>query len=405
MNTITNAMSTIAYAEMNFVSLSLCIIIYFLQKNHRTRIIEKATFNRILCYTSVILVLDSISWIILGCTQPGTPDRAAQIMHSLTLAAYFFMQCYLPMVLLRYCITASGAKIGRFWVLWLTLPLAVTVAQLVCNSFGNFAYTVLPDGSCTLESGFIFLAMWPLLYMLASAVTCLVYYIHASDSRKLVAKQLLVFSTVALCGVAVGTFVHGFRAWPVLAVDIAYLYMAVQIQKNDEAKRKAHIDSLTGLQNAMAYREHLTDIDTKIHSGDASFAVVVMDVTGLKEINDHHGHILGDALLIQAAGFISSVFGYERVYRIGGDEFVAVLDDTDAHRCRSLKRAFTTGLARLRVNSEQLSIPVVIAIGSAVYKREKEMLYADVFKLADRRMYEHKKLQKQKCSPISPDTE
>jgi diguanylate cyclase (GGDEF)-like protein len=182
--------------------------------------------------------------------------------------------------------------------------------------------------------------------------------------------------------------------WPVIAIDIAYLYMTIQSKRNQDVSHAAFIDSLTGVKNAAAYRTMLFGIDEKIASGNARFAVAVMDISGLKNVNDEYGHSLGDTLILTAAKFICSVFSHSPVFRIGGDEFVVIMESSDYDNRKVLIEAFYEGLKNLNVYDGDEVIPVLIAFGMAVYKSEKEMRYADVFKLADRRMYEHKKSQK-----------
>ena len=83
----------------------------------------------------------------------------------------------------------------------------------------------------------------------------------------------------------------------------------------------SNIDKMTGCFNRKSYEEDLSNM-----SENDQFIYVSMDVNGLKIINDSHGHAAGDELICGAAACMRSCFDkYGKVYRIGGDEFVAVL--------------------------------------------------------------------------------
>lgn len=80
-------------------------------------------------------------------------------------------------------------------------------------------------------------------------------------------------------------------------------------------------DSLTGLLNRNAYDDDLEYIQT---THDEPLTVVYIDMNGLHEINNHLGHAKGDSALCRLANAMRACFGDDRIYRIGGDEFVIV---------------------------------------------------------------------------------
>lgn len=92
----------------------------------------------------------------------------------------------------------------------------------------------------------------------------------------------------------------------------------------------ATVDSLTGIKNKHAYAQWEEKINARIQSGDQEpFAVVVCDVNNLKAVNDLYGHKEGDAYIKRACARICGVFSHSPVFRIGGDEFVAILSGED----------------------------------------------------------------------------
>ncbi|MCQ2406710.1 MAG: diguanylate cyclase [Oscillospiraceae bacterium] len=153
----------------------------------------------------------------------------------------------------------------------------------------------------------------------------------------------------------------------------------------------ARTDPLTGLRNKTSYLEYVSDVRHNRHDDFRSYAVVVMDLNLLKKVNDLYGHEAGDTLIIEAGDYISRAFPHSAVFRIGGDEFAAILTNGDyAHR-GALLDAFEKGMQEKNnelSGSEELKLS--ISCGMAVYPAEADD-YDEVFRLADERMYEKKR--------------
>lgn len=95
-----------------------------------------------------------------------------------------------------------------------------------------------------------------------------------------------------------------------------------------DLRTRATSDTLTGLGNLAAFQEALSAIGGRRRG---RWAVAMADVDGLKQVNDTYGHLTGDRTLRELAATIDDVLRAEdRMYRIGGDEFAAILHDVDA---------------------------------------------------------------------------
>jgi diguanylate cyclase (GGDEF)-like protein len=123
-------------------------------------------------------------------------------------------------------------------------------------------------------------------------------------------------------------------------------------------------------------------------------SLIVVDVDGLKKVNDTQGHNVGDVLLRQAAQVMQTTFRPEdMIARIGGDEFVVILPETD-------KSAVQTAVQRLIKNLEQQnrsqseSLPINLSIGFATCV-DHHCQISEIFKKADRAMYLDKDQKKQ----------
>jgi diguanylate cyclase (GGDEF)-like protein len=116
--------------------------------------------------------------------------------------------------------------------------------------------------------------------------------------------------------------------------------------------------------------------------------ILAMDLNGLKQVNDTCGHEAGDELIIGAAGCMKSVLGrYGKVYRIGGDEFVAVvhLDKVhDGSLLQELKRSFA-GWKGAKCSN------LYVAVGYCYGNEKDNLTIKEMVRIADCRLYEEKK--------------
>ena len=144
-------------------------------------------------------------------------------------------------------------------------------------------------------------------------------------------------------------------------------------------RSRAYIDGLTGLNNRAAYEEHVNRLEDEIRGGTANFAIALFDVNSLKEVNDKYGHKKGDGVIRSAAVALQNTFREGKLYRIGGDEFLVILESSYVELPQKL--------AALRGNQGGFSI----SSGSAVYNRETDREYRSVFNRADTAMYNDKR--------------
>lgn len=157
----------------------------------------------------------------------------------------------------------------------------------------------------------------------------------------------------------------------------------------------AYTDVLTRTRNKAFYEKTVLLLETDMKEEETNFAVVLMDINNLKATNDTYGHDKGDLLIMDAANIMKKVFGKEAVYRVGGDEFVAILRDVQLLRRRELLVSFDREVDMHNRNiGEKYASKFSIARGLAVYDSEQDMVFADVFKRADDLMYENKRQQK-----------
>lgn len=156
----------------------------------------------------------------------------------------------------------------------------------------------------------------------------------------------------------------------------------------------AYQDSLTRVKNKAAYMKTKNMLNRTILTCTARFGIVMIDLNSLKKMNDTYGHKRGDGYIVACAKLICEVFAYSPVFRIGGDEFLVVLEGRDYDNRETLVNRLSDRFKKL---SGDESLPpwerLSAAIGAAVFTENDHTVDA-VFKRADERMYANKKAMK-----------
>ena len=166
---------------------------------------------------------------------------------------------------------------------------------------------------------------------------------------------------------------------------------AMQIEELGATRNLAYTDPLTGVKSKRAYLDIRKQFEQKIADDTIKeFAVAVFDVNGLKEVNDHFGHEIGDQYIIGACNLICSILKHSPVFRIGGDEFVAILEGSDFEDRRSLISDFNS-----QIEENVRTGKVVVSVGLSTYKQNAGATFASVFKQADENMYKRKAILKE----------
>lgn len=145
----------------------------------------------------------------------------------------------------------------------------------------------------------------------------------------------------------------------------------------------SHRDMLTGARNRNSFMEKLDELEQLDHPVGIAFG----DVNGLKRANDEEGHVAGDRLLRRAAKAMQQFWGDEFVYRVGGDEFVALLPDIS--EC-DFYRKFEEFYDAMKAKDD-----VSIAFGAHWAESGSHLNAA--FNRADRKMYQDKKRHYHLC--------
>ena len=181
----------------------------------------------------------------------------------------------------------------------------------------------------------------------------------------------------------------------IIQLNATFQHMTEQLREREKLQQMlAYRDALTGLRNTTSYKAWIGEFDKKRQENALEFGVLVLDINYLKEANDRYGHDVGNQLIVVAARIISDTFKRSPVFRIGGDEFVVILQNRDFHDFDKLIQKLYEDCDEEILLAGEQRIPVSIASGSAVYDPHIDNSFADVFNRADDVMYKQKRKMK-----------
>ncbi len=154
-------------------------------------------------------------------------------------------------------------------------------------------------------------------------------------------------------------------------------------------------DALTGIRNKTSYDKDVARLEWEIADGRAEFGIAMVDLNFLKRINDTYGHEQGNFAIKKLCYIVCHIFEHSPVFRIGGDEFVIILENDDYREVDTLIETFNARLDEIsKEDGLEVWERVSASIGYAKYDASVDASVANVFKRADKAMYARKKEMK-----------
>ena len=166
----------------------------------------------------------------------------------------------------------------------------------------------------------------------------------------------------------------------VVAKERTELFKIQSLRQMNEQRHISNTDALTGLLNRRSYEESriLTG------PGDDNYTYISIDINGLKVVNDTMGHSAGDELIKGAAECLKRCLGaYGHIYRIGGDEFAAIIYAT-SDELKRIKKDLDETILRWRGDKVK---EISMSYGIVTKREFTSISPSEIAKLADERMY------------------
>lgn len=291
---------------------------------------------------------------------------------------------------------------------------AILVLMAVAAAFLLIVHDVIPadllGGARPIVEGSVGITIATLLVVLTGGPSSPFFFVYVL----IVAGAALVLSpgrTLAVTAFALFGYVVGVLADPsqlpmdqstfvrvavnigalVLLTYVAMVVAREQRRAHDAAIALSTIDSLTGLYNRAYF---FASIDREMQRSARSqrgFCLLMLDLDGLKPINDRFGHFEGDRVLRGVGEIIRhGVRRIDTAARYGGDEFVVLLPETDPTGAYILAEKIRLGAAQLGLATTDGRIPASLSIGVVASPADGSTV-DDLMIAADRAMYEAKR--------------
>ncbi|MEQ1605158.1 MAG: GTP cyclohydrolase IIa [Pyrinomonadaceae bacterium] len=161
--------------------------------------------------------------------------------------------------------------------------------------------------------------------------------------------------------------------------------------KHDEATTHAMTDPMTGLPNARSLQRQFEKEVSRAGRGGSSFQVLMLDLDGFKAVNDTYGHKAGDEMLREISQVIrEQLREYDFLARYGGDEFVALVPETEPGNVVELCERIEKAVCAFKLPvGEGKTASVGVSLGASGYPQEGET-FDQMIVAADKVMYERK---------------
>jgi len=149
-------------------------------------------------------------------------------------------------------------------------------------------------------------------------------------------------------------------------------------------------DQLTGLNNRRYLETHMGGLVQRAKRQTKPLSMLVMDLDHFKSVNDTHGHAVGDEVLVEFGRRLQqNVRGLDLACRVGGEEFVVVLPETDPETARMVAERLRTDVADVPFETEGGPLNITISIGVGALE-DSDTSGDDVLKRADDALYKAK---------------
>jgi diguanylate cyclase (GGDEF)-like protein len=168
----------------------------------------------------------------------------------------------------------------------------------------------------------------------------------------------------------------------------------------EQTKEDSLTDPLTGLPNTRFLFMHLTRELARAERLKSEVSLLVMDLDRFKDINDNHGHHVGDRALVEVAKLLkTAIRPYDICVRYAGDEFILVLSGCGADEAERKKRELQAAIEALQFEARPgKPLRLGMSVGAAIFPQDGQV-YESLLATADSRMYQNKASRRRAIAP------
>ena len=381
----------ILFSNLPILSLCAIVIIIGIMQIIAALASGKQEENMSVALTHSAFTITVGVWKMLDSDFMALFSKELPVLSILPLIAVMF----LPLMIMKVIFDVVSTYKSKTWI-W---PEAVSLMG-ICACFG-MQFFGIADFRET-----IWIPVLCLVFGFFCAIIGIIQYVRESgfdkDAKAGLACTLLgilwtgldVYTFLATSGVT--RFPFSMFLFLIFLIFLIFKRMQVSRQGMEvgmqarQYKKLAYHDALTGFYNRAAYVDFLSGSEFDLKK----CILVAFDLNNLKKCNDELGHDKGDIYIKEAAKIIMDCFGERgRCYRLGGDEFGAILMDDTMEDCKKRANRMRDRVAEFNRNSDDIHMG--IACGFAMFDVAEDADVHATIRRADKMMYEEKFRMKQ----------
>jgi diguanylate cyclase (GGDEF)-like protein len=208
-------------------------------------------------------------------------------------------------------------------------------------------------------------------------------------------------------------FAVGMLLTTALFFGIFFIYPMIRVQVREEGKLRAMTaslsarsvtleqaaltDGLTGMQNRRYFDDALREYLEEFRRINRPVGLMILDLDHFKQVNDTHGHDVGDEVLRAVAGCLKDLTRYhDIVARLGGEEFAVVAPNMEMEMMIRFAERIRKAISGLSVVSGNVRLKITASVGLAIWDRKENA--ESFFRRADQHLYEAKKAGRNRVS-------
>ncbi len=371
-------MQTFLYVEMNTFALTVLFLIFFNIYQRADRyLIEQKLFLALLCSNALILVLDTIMWILDGKT------------------GFLIRETYFLVTALYYCLNPIISMMWSFYANYqiyrdekrlkkLLVPMLIPVCFNTFLSFlsisGGFLFYIDANNVYHRGKFFYIMAVISYLYLMH---TLILIILKQNKIQKHNFIPILVFAFPPFIGGILQSLIYGVSLiWVCMTISILIIFINIQ---NDQL----YTDHLTGLFNRRQL-DHYLQQKVENSAADNLQAGIMIDINSFKAINDLYGHSVGDEALEYTANILKKTFRRnDFIARYGGDEFIIIMEIKNRLDLKKAIDRLKETVAQF--NSQKITpYTISLSVGYDYLEFKSENPVQEFLKHIDRLMYEDK---------------
>lgn len=331
----------------------------------------------------------------------GTKRRMVRNKNLNPIASSYPLVIYISAMLiaLRWL---SASNPDQRWLFLNILAVIMVYSNLLVQNFGSFVVIQVVGTLLVFGTGAASLTALP-LYLIA----CLTIFAERWYGPKLTKSHFIYIVPSLVVGAIFWFYLYTHfsdLSMPTALVNFAafvWAYLALwdydQYQRRDQQvvarlTREVEYDGLTQARNWITFQRDFTDQYDNMAA--QPLALVVLDIDHFKDVNDTHGHLVGNRTLMTVASALMQSLhtcdNHYELYRTGGEEFAIILPATDQEKASAIVHDCQRKLRNLPIRSGKGSLNVTASFGVAMASKTDGSSTA-VFKRADHYLYESKR--------------